>query len=707
MFLLLLLPSLSYAAQYYAVASGGNSNSGSACSDAAPCTLDAAKEKAVGGDTVWLKNGTYNQSFKTVRAGSSNTNRITFKAVNRHGAIIRVSSTSGRTHFHVDHSWITVSGLNIWATNSSGGSKSDAAKISDTHEQHGPIQGVIFEDNYVHHAGHAIMWAGNINGAGAEIRNNTFDIGGLIPKDGWEGEGHYWGSFSTQNPGVINFHHNITSKYKANAIDYKGEYRDGYAHDNFFIDHAQHSCSSCNADCTHDKTGECQNNHTGDGTFVVGCGTGDPCNDNSTNNRIENNVIFRPRSAEIFSFKDAVQIRAFGNVIVDWTPTPNTSNPRMNRNDQYSASATYSNIHCPSEGMSHGNQTNGSNPANQINRPIGECNTRIDQIVGIPEIASCNIGNLNDNTVTVEFSTARNGPVSWVEIPLEVTYNNVNQEGEVTTHVSPPSNNARIAMATAPSSTAVAVRVVAPAGSLHNSAFIGAKDCDNGNDFDNTNYTRTGGFCGENRVALTELCTNTITGGGPPPLTEELDQAVWRFYAINNAEGVDPIAPENTSITSRLGGEFRWRVGVRGGGNNSPSRSYALAARICKPACGPWLAVSDDPNVGVIFLDDLVQDDGTPTTNQLSLGGKTFLAGVFMDQPAPTPAKAITTTQQIEWEFGLQIPATTTAVEVGDTVELRMQHGTGTALSAYTLPSITILGAGPASYGGSITGSIK
>jgi len=697
--LLLALPLISHAANRYALPTG----SGTACSDGSPCTLATAISQAVAGDTVWLKNGTYTQSFKTVRGGTSNSARITFKALDRHQAIVRFGPST-HTHFHVDHSWITVSGLRINATSSGGSHAHDASKISDGNDKHAAIQGVIFEDNYVHDSGHLLLWSGNTTGVGVEVRNSTFDMSG---HDAHQGEANYMGSCcGKQNPGVMNSHHNIFSRYKANGVDFKGESREIYFHDNFFMDQGFFSCTCGNSNCQ-DPNGNCLNNHTGDGTFVIGADSGDG-SDSSTNNRVIDNVIWRPRSKTIFAFVDPVQVRANGNAIVDWVPTSGTSDPQLNggSSQHYASSPTYSNIHCPSEGMAQGLQTNGSNPANQINRPQPECDTRIDAIVGKPAMASCNIGDINDNTVTVDIQTTKNGPVSSISANLEVTYNGTNQSGETTTQFS--GNQARIAVVTPPANDAVEVRVVAPGGAIHNSAFIGGMNCSNGDNFGNVNYTRGAGFCGEN-VAQTLLCTNTTEGVGPPPLTEALDQAVWRFYAMHNAEGASSIAPENTDITKRKGGEFRWRVGVRGGGNDAPSRSYRLAARVCKPGpiCGAWLTVGSDPNVGVVFLDDLVQDHGTATTNQLALGGKTFLPGIFIDSPTATPATAITTTQQIEWEFGLQIPTETAAVEVGDFIQLRMQHDTGSGLSAYLYAAITILEAGAASYSGSITGSIK
>jgi len=53
------------------------------------------------------------------------------------------------------------------------------------------------------------------------------------------------------------------------------------------------------------------------------------------------------------------------------------------------------------------------------------------------------------------------------------------------------------------------------------------------------------------------------------------------------------------------------------------------------------------------YFDDKVQENGTATANQLSLGGKSFLAGSFIDTAGSIPSVAIATTQQAEWEFGL------------------------------------------------------
>jgi len=684
--LALVLPSLSYAANRYVHPSG----SGTACSDASPCSLNTAHGQSVAGDTIWLKDGTYNQSLKVTRGGTSNTARITYRAVNRHAAIVRFPNSGPHTHFHVDASWVTIKGLEIWGRAPNGSRAWDGSKSSDGGNQHGRLHGILWEDNYVHDIGHLQHWAGNSDGHPIELRYNTFDDSGY---DDSQGEALYLGSCCDHPiaPGVMDIHHNIFSKYQANGVDFKGEQRDVYLHDNMWMDHKVWECSCGGSNCTN-PSGACLDNDVGDAHFVIGV-SGNDGSDSSTTNRLVDNIIVRPKSGTIFGFHDPVQVRAWGNVIYDHVTSPKVSSPRLNTATFDGGSFTYSNVHCPSEGMQGGASGTGGNPPNQINQPAATCTNRMREIMGVPDIASCNIGGVNNNTVTVDINTAKNGPVSSVR-PLNVTYDGANLTGEVTTL--PSGNQARIAVTTAPATANVAVRVVAVKGDVKNSAFLGGMTCGNGDNYTNANYTRGEGFCGEND-AETVLCTNTTTGGGPPPLTEALTQSVYRFYQAHTAEGTEDLADENTNIVGRLGSEFRLRIGVRGGGNNAPSRSYSLAARVCKPTCGGWFHVSDDPSVGVVFMNDLELANGMPTTNRLSLGGKTFLAGTFVDVAAPTPAKAIASTQQIEWEFAMEIPSENAAAVVNDRIEFRMEHNDGTALSSYVLPGIVI---GP---GGALT----
>ena len=75
--LLLAIPLVSPAVNRYVAPNG----SGSACTQATPCTLNTGLQQAVGGDTVYLLNGTYRQVVQTVRNGSAN-NRIRIRALN-------------------------------------------------------------------------------------------------------------------------------------------------------------------------------------------------------------------------------------------------------------------------------------------------------------------------------------------------------------------------------------------------------------------------------------------------------------------------------------------------------------------------------------------------------------------------------------------------------------------------------------------------
>jgi len=280
--------------------------------------------------------------------------------------------------------------------------------------------------------------------------------------------------------------------------------RDGHFYENFCMDQRKH--------VSNDE----YNNHSGNGTFVIGVGKGDPDNDPTTNNRVENNIIFRPISQTMFAFVDTVQVRASGNVIVDWLPVPKGGQRRMNGDsgDMYSASATYNNIQCPDDGIQHGLQTHGSETPNKINRPMAECTARIHQIIGKPEITFCEVGNVDDKIVLVNVSTPQNPPARLKSGgQLQVTFNGTNQTGENTTHHS--EQQMRIALTTAPDSDDI-VRVYAAEGVIQNSAFIGGKSCLNGDNYGNEDYTRGEGFCGENDETDPAIeCTNNITDDGP------------------------------------------------------------------------------------------------------------------------------------------------------------------------------------------------
>jgi hypothetical protein len=437
--------------------------------------------------------------------------------VNRHAAIIKYpTSDCGNQLVDIRHSYITFKEIQLHGN----GRSFDASRVFGdgfANDQPRYINNVIFEDNYIHDSAHLLIWCG-MTIAPIEIRHNTFDKSGVTDE---MGEAVYLGSSKGQRPGYCHIHHNIYGRYKANCVDFKGESRNNQFFNNLCIDHEiwppGQTPDSDNASGAVKKKGS-----AGDGTFVIGQGKSDPGGSfPNTNNLVQNNIIVRPKSGTIFAGVDPVQVKFIGNVIVDYIGPVGVNTGQTKRlnggADMYSASTSHSNIHCPSQGVQAGTDTSGSQPNNQINRPIDECDDRIDEIVGVPEMASCNIGNLNDNTIVLNINTEVHGPVSSVG-RLNVTYNGTNQTGEVTTQ--PSGNVVHIAVTTPPANDDVVVRVVAAEGQIKNSAFLGGLTCGNRDNYKSGSYTRGQGFCGEN-VADEILCTNTTSGEGPPPLVEE------------------------------------------------------------------------------------------------------------------------------------------------------------------------------------------
>ena len=151
--------------------------------------------------------------------------------------------------------------------------------------------------------------------------------------------------------------------------------------------------------------------------------------------------------------------------------------------------------------------------------------------------------------------------------------------------------------------------------------------------------------------------------------------------------------PENTAITSYPGDRFRFRVAVRGGGANAPSRSYALFGRLCNPTCSVlWQRVVNTPGtLGISYIDDQINSFGTNTTNQLTLSGFSFVSGYFIDAEGAVPSVPIGLTQQVEWEYALQVDRS--VVAAGDTMELKIRHDDGTDLDNVLVGQVSI-GAG-------------
>lgn len=668
MLLLFLIPGAALATDYYATPSGGSS-SASSCPTTAPCTAGRAMSLAQAGDSVIFKNGTYSFQLATVRNGTSSA-PIRIRAENRRQAIFQFPSnpSGGKPRLvSIEHDWIILSGLRLRGSPF----ENDTLRIGGSHSGSNVnwAENIIVED----------MQMENSGGGGTNMhdtRNVTYrysEINKTSTKppnaSSPGGTAFYMGSASAGSK-VDNVvaHNNLIRDVRGhNLVDYKNGTTNIRFYNNLFDGHFRGTDGG-----------------RADGLIRSVAKDGVP-----DANHIFRDSIVRNMEGCFYVIRTEKEVDTTNNVFYDITDCGSV----FIHENTSSLSAVSGNITCAP--MPTTEQVNrGSNSHNQ---PMSSCISRVEAIVGVPAIASCEIGGVNDTTVTVNITTAIHPPVSSVGA-LQVTYDGVNQtENSVTL---PSGNQARIVMASQPSSSGVTVRVVAADGLIKNSAFIGGKVCGT----NHNNLILGQAVCGENK-AQTIICQNT-TGGTPQP-NELLSQSVSRFYAAHGAEGESPLAPENGGVTLSLGSGFRWRVGVRGGGNDAISRSYALASRLCNPTCGNWSVVSDDPAVtGVVFSDDEIQVHLTPTTNRLSIGGRIFLPGVFLEEPGNTPAVAIQATQQVEWEFSLALADSGGTVDAGDQIQLRMQHDDGTALPSYSaLPSITI---GSASSGmtGSFSGGV-
>lgn len=709
--LILLLLSPSWSADYY-VSPTGSAKACGQCTSEAPCDWRTGRTCTNSGDRLRFLDGTYtgdtDDGFETIKDGASSTNRITWESVNPRGAKLRYIGASdvGRGDTVViRHRNYIIRGFEVICTAANGARSFDCFQVNgDEHPSKQEVQNVLIENVYVHDNGHSLFscyLATNI-----ELRNSSFDNSGLDPalkaNNECFGEGNYFSSSGKQEPKIctINHHHNIFARYSGNAVDMKNQTRNVKMHDNIFLD--KKTCGS-------DSLG------VGDGDNITQGGAGTPTT--AAGNEFRDNITYRTIPGSHMKASDGHRADFINNVLWDWQSVSGAPGKNFNY-PQWSPSSAISsgNIHCgPSDGANPGPDQDGGGTPNALNRPYSECDTRINAILGVPGIASCEIGSVNSTTLVVNLQANKNGPISSVGTPgqLAVTYNAAAQtESSVSLTTG---TQARIIMASPPSAGQT-VQVTPAVGAIKNSAFIGGRNCNmtlttletnpGGSNVLPGKIANGNGVCGSNIAATPITCVNNVDSAPAP--NEVLDQAVYRFYNSNLAEGLGALVPENTGITSSLGDTFRWRVGVRGGTANAPSRSYRLAARLCNPTCGSWVAVSDDGSVvGIQYTLDNVQTDGDATTNRLSLGGKSFLAGAFQETDGASPAVAIATTNQVEWEHSLEVPRDNNPAVTGNSIQLRVEHNDGTALSTYTqVPSI-IIGSASAGITGAFTGTIQ
>jgi hypothetical protein len=157
-------------------------------------SVNSALTCADDGDTVLIKNGTYNHSITTVASGANGA-PITIKAQNRRLAIFRPPA-GGAIAVSVRHSYITVRGLQI---DGQGTCCKDGFHLFPGSHTAPALTGIIIEDNQVLNMSGGGIYASNVTGTlGTNIiRWNEFNsLGNQAPDNNVEGEGMYLGSDS-------------------------------------------------------------------------------------------------------------------------------------------------------------------------------------------------------------------------------------------------------------------------------------------------------------------------------------------------------------------------------------------------------------------------------------------------------------------------------------------------------------------------------
>jgi len=200
------------AASFYASPSG----SGTTCSSASPCSLSTAIGKAVSGDTVIAKNGTYSGSFY------SNANGVVIKAENKWGATLK--NNNDERIFEIKHSNLTLKGFRI-----------DGQKLGTVGASlviRSSVFNVIIEHNYfLNPVGSAIKGGKTATVNGLVIRHN------LVEDTGWaaNGEAFYIGDEVTEdNIFNVEIYGNTVRRYTTGGVDIKPNTVNVDVHHNIF-----------------------------------------------------------------------------------------------------------------------------------------------------------------------------------------------------------------------------------------------------------------------------------------------------------------------------------------------------------------------------------------------------------------------------------------------------------------------------------------
>jgi hypothetical protein len=223
------------------------SGSGSTCSSGTPCSLTTGLTATVAGDTLILKNGTYNTGEFTPPNSGTASARITMTAENCHQAILNYTGASGgNAILTMKRNYWTVKCLTFQGNGSVG-----PRNLIWHFNAQSPSTGVIIENNrFLNSGGTAIQSWGVRNGI---YRKNYINGTGYNPNiDG--GSPFYLGRSSGTQYFVDNLEivGNEVDDSTNNIIDFKFNVTNVNAHHNIFKNHTtiiSHTptCPTCGA----------------------------------------------------------------------------------------------------------------------------------------------------------------------------------------------------------------------------------------------------------------------------------------------------------------------------------------------------------------------------------------------------------------------------------------------------------------------------